>query len=388
MTYNYTQKAAIAVLYDEPREFAGQVVSFTSIKNGLYLTVQQQQELLGLSPQTIRQHINNIYREFEAGQLGGALAPPPQELIIYEVPMTYKRAGATWGGGGGTQNIKLHHHDLIIRVVERMANSDRKQTILNWMRGIVSQYVSQGYVIDDHAVINSPTVLPNLFGKIDAFNFSPERHAMAAMNNRIDVVFHQCSGIYNADGTVNYYAHNYFRRCAHNTAHVSAVGLTALQLRAVRADPNSLDFGQYNYRGKAAPRTGELTNACNFLTNYELTTRAGVVDVMTSRVMSFLTTHPASHYKDVLKMFTMYSVSPYVQYRSWDYNDYPETALDTILNMPDKSMLRTSVKDAIAIYLTNFPNRHSLPPMAVNQLTGAMQVLVDASIEHTSSGDQ
>jgi hypothetical protein len=42
-----------------------------------------------------------------------------------------------------------------------MANSDRKQAILNWMRDIVSQYVSQGYVIADHAVINNSAVLPN-----------------------------------------------------------------------------------------------------------------------------------------------------------------------------------------------------------------------------------
>jgi len=283
MSYNYIQKATLAAVYNEPRDFAGQVVLFTSINGGLYLTLQQQVELLGIAEQTIRQHINNARKEFESSvKKGGAFSPPPlmaaipQELLVYEVPVTFNSVAAI-GGGGGQQVLKFYNHDLIIRIAERMSNSDRKQAILSWMRGIVSQYVSQGYVIDDHAVINSPTVLPNLFGRIDAFNFSPERHAMAVMNNRIDVVFHQCSGIYNDDGTVNYYVHNYFRRCAHNTAHVSAVGLTALQLRATRADPNSLDFGQHNYRGKVAPRTGELTNACNFLTNYELTTRGAVL---------------------------------------------------------------------------------------------------------------
>lgn len=210
---------------------------------------------------------------------------------------------------------------------------------------------------------------------------------MVMINNRIDKLFARCSGIHNTNGTINYQVWDYFRRCCHNTAHISAVGLTALQLRAARADPSILSFGQVNYRGLNAPYNSELKNACNFLSNHELMVRSGVVDNALGRVMVYIDNHGAIDYHDALKMITMHSVSQYIQHTSWDYNDYPETAIDTIVNMADKSTLRAETRAAIKEYLENFPHRHILQPDKSRSLAKAVDELVAASIQYVGNGE-
>lgn len=58
------------------------------------------------------------------------------------------------------------------------------------------------------------------------------------------------------------------------------------------------------------------------------------------------------------------------------------TALDNIVNMQDKTVLRAAVRALIEEYLANFPNRHKLSADQLKRLTEVEHELVLASIEH------
>lgn len=195
-----------------------------------------------------------------------------------------------------------------------MRNAPRQAAILAEVDAVYIEYQQRGFVINSFAVQEDPIVLPAVSNAVNLLNWSPERHNSVVMHNRMLELFMNCDGIYNTDSSVNHYARSTFMRCWHNTAHISAVNMAALQLCASRANPTQLSFGQHNHRGQIAPRTNELNNACNFLTNYELIIRTGVVDVAMGRTMVYMEQHGKLHWTDALRMVLMHSAGQYIQF--------------------------------------------------------------------------
>lgn len=377
----FTQRITLTSIYDTPRMFANVPVAFTSINQRLYLTMEQICGLIGLTSKPVRFHMETVFVEDIQLFNGGGIPCPHHYLTHYEAPVLYSRTNSGVGGGGGTKLTKFYDLELVIRIVERTQNTERKAEILGWMRNVIVEFVQHGFVVDPYAVQADPNVLHALTERVDAYNFSQERLDMVEENKHLVWMFYRCTGIHLTDETVNPAVFSYFMRCCHNTAHIATHGMTALQIRAARGNPNQLDFGQHNYRGKVAPRTDELANACNFLTNNELFTRTSIIRVAVGRIMMYMDTHGPIPFKQALKMFTMHCVSQYIPYVSWDWRDYADTALDNIVSMGGSGTLRAEIRRAIHVYLENFPNRHTLTQDQTVVYQQAVQELVNASLE-------
>ena len=353
--------------------------NFTDVNGSLYLTQEQLETLFNVSNKTLRDHINNIlgsYLEYMPSTQGGGENPPPLSYTILQIPVTYDPVHAV-GGGGGVQNVLFYHHDFIVELATRM-RGQAAQVIKHSINNIYHEYNKNGFVLNEQLLNTNPIHLNNL--KQTVFNYSLERWNMLEMNKSILSLLGLCHDIYGYDAADNDARIRYFLRCCHNTAHISTVGMTALQIRSFRADPNVVNFGQHNYRGKYTPHKSELNNACNFLTNDELLIRISVVNEAVGRIRVKLGNNKAS-YRDILKMFTMYCVSEYVPFISWNYEDHPETALDRLLQDNDKGLLRGRIKQAIDNYIKNYPSRHVLTKQLAQDLIHDRQLLVDAAIE-------
>lgn len=238
-------------------------------------------------------------------------------------------------------------------------------TIMAEGRSIIATYYNDGYVIDAFATemnCTVPTPLPAVYvdTRPTVYNFTLMRHGMADENAVLATLIAQCNDVYTDTGQINQALVNYCMTRMHNTAHVSIHGMTAKQVVYTRMDPNDQFFGQKTFAGKTQPRVDELDNACNFLTNNELYARTHQLRAAIGRIGMHFDNEGSMSYNQMLRMFTMYCVSPHIPYDGWEWLNYPRTAIHTVVNLPKSGKLKQYIQDAIDFYVARYPIRHQL----------------------------
>ena len=377
----YEQQASIPAFNNTTRIIASHEHSFTDTGTGLYLTQEQACNLLGVSEKTYRDHLEAEYADFETSQssMGGTIPPPSYLTVLSTLMLTDTR---------GQQTIKLYNLELVVRIATRTRNTPEKQAIVNEMIAVYSQYQHQGFMINRPVIINEQAAQTNLYTAISTFNFSPERYGMVEINKTLDLLFSVCSGNRAPDGKFNRADYEYFKRCCHNTAHVASTGMTALQIRWTRSNPNHFTFGQQNFRGKYAPRNDELNNACNFLTDDELRARTANIDRAVSFIRMYIQANGPLNYHHALQMFTMYCAgTPFLPYRTDNWQDYPETAIDNLILDVTTDQMRPEVREARELFLANFANRHTLPSIEAQKFYAARRMLESINLQFTGLED-
>ena len=361
-----------------PRSFIDKVVPGTLINGEVYFSSEQCAMLMGIT-------LDNWYQRMarRASSGGSGTYHEDRYQTVYEIPVAYPSVdGQRYGGLKPTH---FHHHKKLLAEAMTIRDKQKREPLVFWLVDVGSQVIQNGFAVDPHALQHDPAVAPAIITRVGVYNWSQERHQMADHNKTLSDLFFRCSDCKNPDGSYNEAHHIYFSRCAHNTAHISAVGMNALQLRATRCNPTQLDFGQYNYMGKNAPRDSELGNSCNFLTDNELIVRIAVIHQSVGRISVYMDTYGSIPVSIALRMFTMHSGSIYLRNTSWDYNDYPETAI-TNLTLADKQKLSADHIAAVIDYQKNYPYRHNTKSEEAKKFRQAEYFLTNESLIYAGAG--
>lgn len=312
-------------------------------------------------------------------------------LQIYQAKVDYRRTATRSnrpGSAGGLQKQKFYSIELFLMIVERMANTPRKIAIMDECRKIAVEYYDKGIVINHFAQSFDAKAAVYNPKRPHTFNYTQLRHDMADENNVLRELVMQCSDIYLSDGSINRQRVNKCISMMHNTAHVSIHGMTAKQVVYTRMNSDDPFFGQLTWEGKNAPRDRELKNACNFMRGQELYARTHQLRTAIGRIAMDLLDDENMDSHQMLKRFTMYCVSKHITYVSWEWENYPETAIHSIINIPSSHKLKKYIRDAINVYKENFPNRHTLKLKEQKDLSAAQETLYRVCAENLDLYDE
>ena len=209
----------------------------------VWLTIDQMAELFGKSRSTINEHILNVYDE---GEL--------------EEAKTKRKIGIS---DNSTKPTNFYNLDAIISVGYRV-NSKRATAFRIWATGILKEYMTKGFVLDDDRMKQGMTA----FGK-DYFRELLERvRSIRASERRIwqqiTDIFAECSIDYdkNSDITAEFYA------TVQNKFHYAITGKTAAEIVYDSADHTKENMGLTTW--KNAPG-GRILKSDSYVANNYLT---------------------------------------------------------------------------------------------------------------------
>ncbi|MDR0930795.1 MAG: virulence RhuM family protein [Clostridiales bacterium] len=192
----------------------------------VWLTQGAMAELFDVQTPAISKHLKNI---FEEGEL--------QEKVVISILETTTQHGAIVGKTQ-THGTKFYNLDAIISVGYRV-NSRRATNFRIWATGILKEYMTKGFAMDDERLKQGKT----LFGK-DYFRELLERvRSIRASERRIwqqiTDIFAECSIDYdrNAEVTDKFYA------TVQNKFHFAITGQTGAEIVYANADRNKEHMG-------------------------------------------------------------------------------------------------------------------------------------------------
>ena len=161
----------------------------------LWITQKAMAELFNVDKSTISRHLKNI---FDEGELD-------KEVVVAEFATTTQHGAIE--GKTQTKSTNFYNLDAIISVGYRV-NSKRATAFRIWATGVLKEYMTKGFVLDDDRMKQGVTA----FGK-DYFRELLERvRSIRASERRIwqqiTDIFAECSIDYdkNADITAEFYA--------------------------------------------------------------------------------------------------------------------------------------------------------------------------------------
>jgi hypothetical protein len=346
----------------------------TNIQGTLSFSTEQAMQLLGINHAPAFRH-HEAAVEAEELSTGETAFPPC--YTTYEIPVFYPSAPGS-NRDGVTNITHFHHPKKLFKMAARTRNTPHKALTMEWLFNLGNEVIQQGFAIDQHALQNDPNVAVRLDSRRNAHNWSQARHDMADQNYALNRLIRRCSDVYDVSGQhlLNAIV-SYCQVCMHNTAHVSIHGMTSKQLVYTRIQPRHPFLGQINFTGEFCPMPVDYTNGCNYLTPNELRARTAVIEAALQRIHMHIDQYGAIPYKQMMKMFTMYCVSPYIPYVSWNWTDYPDTAIHTVVNLPDKAGMKKYILEAINTWIELYPNRETLSHLEAGRLYQAEQTLVD-----------
>ena len=212
----------------------------------VWLTQKAMAELFGCSSDNISLHLKNVYAD---GELD--VAATTEEISVVQTEGTRRVSRKT----------KFYNLDAIISVGYRV-NSKRATHFRIWATGILKEYMTKGFALDDERLKQGKTA----FGK-DYFRELLERvRSIRASERRIwqqvTDIFAECSIDYdkNADVTHQFYA------MVQNKFHYAITGQTAAEIVYTRADHRKDHMGLETW--KHAPDGRILKSDVSIAKNY------------------------------------------------------------------------------------------------------------------------
>ncbi|MCD7762440.1 MAG: virulence RhuM family protein [Lachnospiraceae bacterium] len=213
----------------------------------VWLTQKSMAELFGCSSDNISLHLKNIYSDGELDETATA-----EEISVVQ----------TEGSRQVRRKQKFYNLDAIISVGYRV-NSRKATKFRIWATGILKEYMTKGFVLDDDRLKQGKTA----FGK-DYFKELLERvRSIRASERRIwqqiTDIFAECSIDYDKDSqtTRNFYA------MVQNKFHFAIVGQTAAGIVYTRADRTKEHMGLTTWKNSPDGRIlkSDVSVAKNYL---------------------------------------------------------------------------------------------------------------------------
>lgn len=236
------------LIYNTPEE---NVSINAVVKNEtIWLTQKAMSELFGVGVPAISKHLKNI---FEEGEL--------VEEVVVSILETTTEHGAI-EGKTQTKSTKFYNLDAIISVGYRV-NSRKATNFRIWATGILKEYMTKGFAMDDDRLKQGKTA----FGK-DYFKELLERvRSIRASERRIWLqitdIFQECSIDYdkNAEVTHEFYA------MVQNKFHYAITGKTAAEIIDTSADKTKENMGLTTWKNAPDGRIlkSDVTIGKNYL---------------------------------------------------------------------------------------------------------------------------
>jgi hypothetical protein len=216
----------------------------------IWLTQKAMAELFDVGVPAISKHLKNI---FEEGEL--------KEEVVISILETTTEHGAI-EGKTQTKATKFYNLDAIISVGYRV-NSRKATNFRIWATGILKEYMTKGFAMDDDRLKQGKTA----FGK-DYFKELLERvRSIRASERRIWLqitdIFQECSIDYdkNAEVTQEFYA------MVQNKFHYAITGKTAAEIIDTSADKTKENMGLTTWKNAPEGRIlkSDVTVGKNYL---------------------------------------------------------------------------------------------------------------------------
>jgi len=216
----------------------------------IWLTQQAMADLFGVQTPAISRHLKNI---FEEGEL-------VEEVVISKMETTTPHGAIP--GKTQTKEVRLYNLDAIISIGYRV-NSRRATQFRIWATGVLKEYVTKGFALDDERLKQGKTA----FGK-DYFRELLERiRSIRASERRIwqqiTDIFAECSIDYDKDSSVT---HDFYAM-VQNKFHFAITGKTAAEIIHSGADRNKENMGLSTWKNAPDGRIlkQDVTVAKNYL---------------------------------------------------------------------------------------------------------------------------
>ena len=215
----------------------------------IWLTQQGMAELFGVQKPAISKHLKNI---FEEGELDEKVVVSKMETTTHHGALDDKTQ---------TRETNFYNLDAIISVGYRV-NSRRATQFRIWATGILKEYMTKGFVLDDERLKQGK----DAFGK-DYFRELLERvRSIRASERRIwqqvTDIFAECSIDYDRNSQIT---HDFYAM-VQNKFHYAIVGQTAAEIVYSRADRSKDNMGLMTW--KHAPDGRILKSDVSVAKNY------------------------------------------------------------------------------------------------------------------------
>ena len=236
------------LIYNTPEEN----ISINAVvkEETIWLTQKAMSELFGVGVSAISKHLKNI---FEEGEL--------EEKVVISILETTTEHGAIVGKTQ-TKATNFYNLDAIISVGYRV-NSRKATNFRIWATGILKEYMTKGFAMDDERLKQGKTA----FGK-DYFKELLERvRSIRASERRIWLqitdMFQECSIDYdnNTEVTHEFYA------MVQNKFHYAITGKTAAEIIDTSADKTKENMGLTTWKNAPEGRIlkSDVTVGKNYL---------------------------------------------------------------------------------------------------------------------------
>ncbi|NCU27405.1 cell filamentation protein Fic, partial [Candidatus Nomurabacteria bacterium] len=218
----------------------------------IWLTQKSIAELFGVQTPAINKHLLNIYDEGE---------------LVREATISKMEIVQTEGERSVQRTLDFYNLDAIISVGYRV-NSRKATHFRIWATGVLKEYMTKGFVIDDDRLKQGKTA----FGK-DYFRELLERvRSIRASERRmwqqITDIFAECSIDYDKDSeiTQDFYA------MVQNKFHFAITGQTAAEIIYSKADSRKEHMGLTTWKNAPEGRIlkSDVTIAKNYLDEKEI----------------------------------------------------------------------------------------------------------------------
>ena len=215
----------------------------------IWLTQSAMAELFDVKIPAISKHLKNI---FEEGELD-------EKVVVSKMEITTQHGAIA--GKTQTRETKFYNLDAIISVGYRV-NSKRATHFRIWATGILKEYMTKGFALDDERLKQGKTA----FGK-DYFRELLERvRSIRASERRIwqqvTDIFAECSIDYDKDAEITHT----FYAMVQNKFHYAITGQTAAEIVYTHADRNKENMGLTTW--KNAPDGRILKSDVSIAKNY------------------------------------------------------------------------------------------------------------------------
>ncbi len=216
----------------------------------IWLTQRAMAELFEVQTPAISKHLRNIFAE---GELTETVVVSKMEITTAHGAMPDKTQ---------TKETQFYNLDAIISVGYRV-NSRRATQFRIWATGVLKEYVTKGFVLDDERMKQGKAA----FGK-DYFRELLERvRSIRASERRIwqqiTDIFAECSIDYDKDSPVT----QDFYAMVQNKFHYAITGQTAAEIVYTKSDRNKDNMGLTTWKNAPEGRIlkSDVTVAKNYL---------------------------------------------------------------------------------------------------------------------------
>lgn len=221
----------------------------------IWLTQNAMAELFSVDKSSISRHLRNIFSEGELDE----------QVVVAKIATTTQHGAME--GKTQTRETNYYNLDAIISVGYRV-NSKRATHFRIWATGILKEYMTKGFVLDDERLKQGKTA----FGK-DYFRELLERvRSIRASERRvwqqITDIFAECSIDYDKDAEIT----RAFYAMVQNKFHFAITGQTAAEIVYSHADRNKENMGLATWKHSPDGRIlkSDVSIAKNYLDEQQI----------------------------------------------------------------------------------------------------------------------